>query len=141
MPAIQRSAPRHVTPPIEILKDAIAAAREHGIPVRASGPPGVACASTYGDVRWEMDPLSHDGSVDVLGAVALHLQPPAYDLPDAVAIALDVPRAWVAGIQDGLDLAPRDPAWMASPKHGIYEHGFESAVLLRIHVQSYAVQA
>jgi hypothetical protein len=134
MPAIQRSAPQHPLP-IEVITDAVAYCRAQGISVRI-GSPGVHCISTLGDRRWEVDPSERDGAIDPIGAVLLVEQPPGCDLPDAARLALDVPKAWVAGLQDGMLLELRDPDWMASPKRAIYEHGRESGTLLRIHVLS-----
>lgn len=139
MPAIQRSAPQHPAP-IEILKHAIAASREHDITVRV-GPPGVVCGSTYGPVRWELDPRDREPVVDPIGAVLLAQQPPACDIPDAACQALGVNRAWYEGLCDGMVLDPKDARWLACTARATYLHGYESGALLRIHVQSYAVRA
>lgn len=135
MPEIATSIP-NVPAPIEILKYAVQHAHARRIRVRA-GDLGVVCTSTHGPVRWEPDPGRREDVVSPLGAVLLAEQPPGADPHEAAAHALGIPLAWVMGLEDGLELAPKDPAWMASSRRALYEHGRESGVLLRLHVASF----
>lgn len=134
MPAIIKSV-RQSPEPIDQLKQAIAIAREMGLRVRI-GSLGVSAVSTSGPIRWDVDPLERDSGVSPVGALILIAQPPAIDADRAAAQALGVDVCWVTGLDLGLGLAPKDPAWMASRRREYFLHGYESGVSLRIHVVS-----
>jgi hypothetical protein len=138
MSAIVTSAPSPTAlAPIEILQLAIRRAHALGIRVRV-GEPGVACTSTHGPVRWELDQLAREeDAVDALGALVLAEQPPAMTLHDAAARALGVHVTWIAGLADGMALAAKDSRLMQSGRRALYAHGYESGVLLRLHVASF----
>jgi hypothetical protein len=135
MSAIIKSV-RQSPEPVDQLKEAVAIAREMGLRVRI-GSLGVAAVSTAGPRRWEVDPLERDPGVSPIGALILVAQPPAIDAPAAAAQALGVDACWVEGLEAGLGLFPKDPAWMQSRRRDYYLHGFETGVSLRIHVVSH----
>jgi len=131
MPA--KSAEQHEPTTIEIIQGAIRWAEAHGQHVRL-GSYGVACTSTEGAIRWEVDPLCRERGVSPLGAVLLHQQPPAGDIPDAICQALGVDARWLFGFEEGLDLTANSASEFTYDP--IVEHGFESGKLLRISVLS-----
>lgn len=120
---------------IEALKAAIATAREQGIRVRV-GPCGVYPVSSHAAVKWEQDPLCADGAVDAIGALILASQPPAMTPGEAAAQALGVDLIWLEGLLDGMDLGPKEPQWIHSPRRELYLKAYEAGAVLRIHVQS-----
>lgn len=134
MPAIMKSESTGPAP-IETLKAAVAWARKNGWRVRI-GTLGGAAVSTRGGIHWERDDMDRDPGVSPVGACILLRQPPARDPYDAAAQSLGVDRCWVEGLLDGLGLEPKDAMWMQSRRRAYYLHGFESGILLRIHVVS-----
>ena len=134
MSAIVHS-PRAVEP-VDLLKEAVAAAKEKGLRVRI-GSAGVMPIGTHGDVRWGLDELERDTGVDVFGALLLMVQPPSIDPEEAVALALGVSRAWVDAFADGIALSPKDSRWIASPARWVYMHGYETGANFRIWLKSF----
>ena len=122
--------------PVDLLKEAVAAAREQGIRVRV-GTAGVIPIGTHSDTRWGLDELERDSGVDPLGAVLLLAQPPSIDPEEAVALALGVDRCWIDAFADGLALNPRDSRWIHSPARINYLHGYESGTCFRIWLLSH----
>jgi hypothetical protein len=129
MPA---TAPFRESSPIEIIQGAIAYAEGAGLYVRL-GSYGIACVSSEGPTRWEVDPLSRERGVSVLGAVLLAQQPPAADVPDAAAQALGVDARWLSGFELGMD--PGEPVEPTTTDRMIL-HGWESAMNLRLSILS-----
>lgn len=134
MSAIIQSA--RTVEPIEILKEAVEAAREQGIRVRV-GSAGVMPVGTHGSPRWGLDQLERDTGIDPLGAVLLYSQPPSVDPEQAVALAIGVDRCWIDAFADGLALNPKDSRWLASPARQNYLHGYESGANFRIWLKSF----
>src|SRR6185312_11222964 len=122
--------------PVDILKEAVAAAKEKGLRVRI-GTAGVTPISTHGPERWGLDELERDPGVDVLGALLLYAQPPSVDPEEAVALALGVDRCWVDAFADGIALSPRDSRWLASRARDNYLHGYERGASFRIWLRSF----
>jgi hypothetical protein len=125
-----------VTEPVDLLKQAVGAAKEKGLRVRI-GTAGVAPISTHGPERWGLDDLERDPGVDALGALLLYAQPPSVDPEEAVAMALGVDRCFVDALADGMALAPKDSRWLASPARLNYAKGYEMGCNFRIWLRSF----
>jgi hypothetical protein len=132
MPA---TAPTNEPTTLQIIQDAIGWATAQGIRVRL-GPYGVACTSSEGDVRWELDALAREPGVNPVGAAILRHQPPADEIPDAGCQALGVDIRWLSGFEDGLGNEEHDQRWTGAADKHVYLHGFESGALLRISILS-----
>ena len=122
--------------PVDLLKEAVAAARAKGIRVRV-GSPGVMPIGTHGDIRWGLDELERDGGVDPLGAVLLMAQPPSIDGEEAAALALGVDRCFVDGLADGLSLGPKDSRWVSSPARLNYLKAYEMGCNFNLWLRSF----
>jgi len=126
--------------PVDLLKEAVAAAKENGLRVRI-GSAGVAPISAHGPERWGLDELERDPGVDALGALLLYAQPPSIDPEEAVAMALGADRCFVDALADGMALAPKDSRWLASPARLNYAKGYEMGCNFRIWLRSFPEMA
>jgi hypothetical protein len=135
MSAILKASPRYPST-IEIIKDAVSAIRASGTRVHA-GDFGVYATSSHSRSAWELDPLARESGCNAIGAVLLHVQPPAADPPVAACLALGVSACWLEGFCSGAAVEAKDSRWMQSRQRDLYLAGYESGVCFRIWLKSF----
>lgn len=127
MPAARKREPRPA--PAGTAGAAVTWCRIQGLWVLPDAELGVHLVSSLGAKPWAPD---RDKALNVAGAVLLYTQPgPADDPLDAVAESLEVERAWVEGLVDGV--ARRDPSdgWLAADRKQLFAAGFAAGLQVR----------
>ena len=114
--------------PIEIIREAVAAARAGGIPVALVEDLGVH-QTGRALVTWARD---REPVVSPCGALLLHAQPQVPDADRALVRALDAPIGWIEGFVRGSVKLDPEASWLMGPRRQLYLIGFEAGTRYRI---------
>lgn len=96
---------------------------------------GVRCDTTRGRKRWVLDGIR--GTVDPIGAVLLHRQPPPLPDPDAAAaIALQAKPELLEGFILGCEGQEQPADWNGRERADFLRKGHEGGALVRMNILS-----